>query len=59
MPSCAVTFTATVFDPTASAIAPEAEPDETVVPFTVIVAWESLAVGVTVSDATALPTLAV
>jgi hypothetical protein len=54
-----VTKTVMVFDPTLSEIAPEAEPDVTEVPLTVIVALAWVRVGVTVIDVTALATEAV
>ena len=56
VPSWAVTITAIAFAPTASAIAPEALPLTTVLPFTLIVAFACVAVGVTVMDVTALAT---
>ena len=48
-----------VFEPTASAIAPDAVPDATVVPSTAIVAVLSAVVGVTVIEVTPFTTLAV
>jgi hypothetical protein len=39
VPSCAVTTTVIVFDPTLIEIAPEAEPEVTAVPLRVIVAF--------------------
>ena len=48
-----------VFEPTARASAPEAVPEATVVPFTVMVAVASAVVGVTVIDVTPVTTLAV
>ena len=47
------------FEPTLSDIAPEAEPDVTGVPLTVIVALATVRVGVTVVDKTELATDAV
>ena len=58
-PSCAVTMVVMVFDPTANAIAPDAVPEATVVPSTVIVAVGSALVGVTVMEVTPVTTLAV
>ena len=55
-PSCAVTTVLMVVWPTAKAIAPDAVPEVTAVPFTVIVALASCVVGVTVTDAVALLT---
>jgi hypothetical protein len=48
-----------VFEPTLNEILPEAEPEVTDVPFTVIVAPVSLRVGVTVIDVIAFATVAV
>jgi hypothetical protein len=48
-----------VFDPTLSEIEPEAEPDVTEVPLTVIVALGCVRVGVTVIEVTELATDAV
>ena len=48
-----------VLEPTLSDIAPEAEPDVTDVPLTVIVAFASVRVGETVIDESALATDAV
>ena len=48
VPSCAVTTVVMVFGPTFSVIGPEAVPELTAAPFTVIVAVASLAVGVNV-----------
>ena len=48
-----------MFEPTASAIAPDAVPEFTVVPSTVIVAVGSALVGVTVMEVTPVTTLAV
>jgi len=45
-----------VFDPTLSEIEPEAEPDVTEVPLTVMVAFACVRVGVTVIDVTELAT---
>ena len=45
-----------VFKPTLNAMAPEAEPEFTEIPLTVIVALACVRVGVTVVDVTALPT---
>ena len=39
VPSCAVPITVIVFAPVLREILPEAEPEETVVPFTVMVAF--------------------
>ena len=47
-----------VFAPTEREIAPDATPEATVVPLTVIVALASLLVGVTVIDVTPLATFA-
>ena len=58
VPSCAVTKVVIVFAPTDSISGPEAVPDATVVPFTVMVAVASAVVGVTVMDVTPLTTLA-
>ena len=52
--SSAVTITVTVLSPTFIASEPDAEPDATVVPLTVIVACDSSLVGVTVIDVVAL-----
>jgi hypothetical protein len=52
-------MTVMVFDPTLSEIAPEAEPDVTEVPLTVLVALAWVRVGVTVIDVTELATDAV
>ena len=51
--------TVTVFDPTLSAMAPDAAPDATATPFTVTVAVESVTVGDTVIDEVAFGTVAV
>lgn len=59
VPSCAVTKAVMVFDPTANTIAPEALPEGTAFPFTVIAAVTSDAVGVTVSKVTPFTTFAV
>ena len=59
LPSWAVTTTVMVFDPTLSEIAPEAEPDVTEVPLTVMVALACVRVGVIVIDVTELATDAV
>ena len=56
VPPWAVTTTLMVFAPTAKAMLPDAVPDVTIAPFTVIVASEFCAVGVTVTDAVALTT---
>jgi hypothetical protein len=48
-----------VFDPTLSEIEPEAAPDVTEVPLTVIVAFACVRTGVTVIDVTELATDAV
>ena len=50
MPFWAVIIVVIVFVPTAKAIDPDAVPEATAVPFTVIVAVGSLAVGVAVND---------
>ena len=50
--SWAVTTMVMVFEFTANAIEPEAEPEETAVPFTVTVAVESVTVGVRVIEET-------
>jgi hypothetical protein len=57
-PSCAVTTTVIVFEPTFNEIEPDAEPEFTAVPFTVIVASECVLVGVTVMAVVANNTLA-
>ena len=57
VPSSAVTTVVIVFEPTESAMEPEALPEVTVVPLTLIVALESAAVGVTVRLVVALGTL--
>ena len=54
-----VTTVVMVFCPTVNGMAADAVPDVTAVPFTVIVAAPSLAVGVTVMDVVALVSLAV
>ena len=59
LPSCAVATTVTVVSPTVSGIAPEAAPEATVMPFTLMLAVLSVSVGVTVSDVTLLATEAV
>lgn len=59
LPSCAVTTVVMVLLPRFKVIACEAAPDATDVPFTVTLAVGSLVVGVTVTDATVLATLAV
>jgi hypothetical protein len=51
-----VTTTLTLFDPTLSAIAPEALPDVTEVPLTVMVAFACARVGVIVMLESELPT---
>ena len=56
VPSCAVTTTVTLLTPTFSAIAAEADPLATVVLLTLIVAFASAAVGVTVIELVALET---
>ncbi|MOA63550.1 hypothetical protein D3C78_1893110 [compost metagenome] len=53
MPSSAVTIVVSAFGPTESEIVPDAAPDTTVTPLTVIVASGSLAAGVTVNDVVA------
>ena len=53
-PVCAVTTVVIRLLPTFSAIAGDAAPDNTFVPFTVTVALGSLVVGVTVTEATEL-----
>ena len=58
-PSWAVTIVVILLLPTARAIAPDAEPDVTAVPFTVSVAVASLVVGVAVTDVMPLPTAVV
>ena len=58
-PLAAVTTTVIMLLPTLKEIDPDADPDVTAVPLTVIVAPESLLVGVTVMDVMALPTEAV
>ena len=59
VPSSAVTKVVIVFEPTASASAPDAVPEVTGEPSTVIVAVMSAAVGVTVIEVTPFATLAV
>ena len=59
VPSCAVTAVVIVLAPTFNAIADDAAPLATVVPFTFIVALASETVGVTVILVVALLTLAV
>ena len=59
VPSCAVTTVLMAFGPTFNAIGPEAVPDVTAVPLTVMVALALVAVGVTVIEASPLPTPAV
>ncbi|MNW22964.1 hypothetical protein D3C71_2247740 [compost metagenome] len=59
MPSSAVTTVVSVFSPTERGIEPEAVPDVTATPLTVIVAPASVALGVTFSDTVALGTEAV
>ena len=51
VPSCAVTSTVIVFGPTTSGIPADAAPLATAVLLTLIVAFASAAVGVTVTDA--------
>jgi hypothetical protein len=51
-----VTTTLVVFEPTLSEIAPDADPDVTEVPLTVMVALPCVRVGVTVVDVTELAT---
>ena len=51
-----MTKTVMVFVPTESEMAPEAEPEATVDPFTFTLAVASVTVGVTVNDAVALET---
>ena len=58
-PSCAVTTIFIVLLPTLNEILPEALPLETVVPFTLTVAFAWLTVGVTVTVVFALDTLVV
>jgi hypothetical protein len=59
VPSSAVPTTVIVFDPTVKEIADDAEPEVTVVPFTLIVAFALVRVGVTVIDVVAFETVAV
>ncbi|MNK99744.1 hypothetical protein D3C87_1201560 [compost metagenome] len=59
MPFCAVTTIVTMLAPVFRAIAPEALPLVVAMPLTVTVAVGSATVGVTVSEAVALLTLAV
>jgi hypothetical protein len=59
VPSCAVTTVVMVFAPTLREIAPDALPEAIGVPFTVMVAYVLLAVGVTVMLVTPFATLAV
>ena len=54
--SPAVTMVVIVFDPTFNVMVPDAEPELTATPFTVIVAVPSVTVGVTVSALTAFET---
>ncbi len=58
-PLAAVTTTVMVFEPTFRLIDPDADPDVTAVPFTVIEAPESVLVGVTVIELMLLATEAV
>jgi hypothetical protein len=58
-PSCAVTATVMLLLPTVSGIEAVPAPEATGVPFTLTVAVASLTVGVTVTSAMALGTLAV
>ena len=55
--SCAVTTTVIVLEPTVSEIDPDAEPDVTAVPLTVMVAFAWVRVGVTVIDVVAFETV--
>lgn len=55
-PSCAVTTVVIVLVPTTKGMAADAAPDFIAVPFTVMLAVESLAVGVILTDAVALLT---
>ena len=59
VPFWAVTTVVIILGPTAKAILPDAVAEVTAVPLTVIVAVLSCAVGVTVTDAVALPTVVV
>jgi hypothetical protein len=59
VPSCAVTTVVRVFAPKLRAIAPDAWPEATGVPFTVMVALASAAVGLTVMLVAQLATVAV
>ena len=59
LPSWAVTIVVMVFGPVTNGMLADAEPLVTAVPFTFIVAVASLAVGVNVIEAVALPTDAV
>lgn len=56
MPSWAVTTIVIVFEPTFSEIEPEAEPEVTVVPLTLMLAEVSVRVGVTVIEVTLFAT---
>ena len=58
-PLCAVTTTAMALMPTLSAIVPEALPDSTAVPFTVMLAVASAVVGVKVNEVVPLVTISV
>ena len=58
VPSCAVTTVLIVLAPTSSGIEALAAPEDTVTPFTVSVAVESVTVGVIATDVIALETLA-
>ena len=58
VPSSAVPTTVIVFDPTLNEIAVDAEPEVTVVPFTVMVALAFVRVGVTVIVVVAFETVA-
>jgi hypothetical protein len=59
LPSCAVTTVVSVFDPTTSGSEVLAAPEATLTPFTFTVAVLSVTVGVSVTEAVALLTLAV
>ena len=58
-PSGAITLTVIVFAPGLSATAPEAVPDVTAAPFTLMVSPVTAAAGVTVIDVVVLVTVAV
>jgi len=59
VPFCAVTTVVMVFEPTFNAMAPDAVPEFTAIPFTVTVEVATLVFGVTVIDVMVLATDAV